>query len=149
MKRFFPLKYVLGMGVLFLIVPLLGLSWIVYNAELNDVTITICFFLVGLIICGPVAYFQNQENASIVFEKGQIINYINDGTLNFGWAEEIKKIKRIEICNNDKAKEIFKNCKSKKVMLIDFGSYNIKYIPVSLFTNNQINQIIKYIKANK
>ena len=149
MKRFVPLKYVLGMGVLFLIVPLLGLSWIVYNAELNDVTITICFFLVGLIICGPVAYFQNQENASIVFEKGQIINYINDGTLNFGWAEEIKKIKRIEIYNNDKAKEIFKNCKSKKVMLIDFGSYNIKYIPVSLFTNNQINQIIKYIKANK
>ncbi|MBR7151951.1 MAG: hypothetical protein IKD02_06425 [Clostridia bacterium] len=149
MKRFVPLKYVLGMGVLFLIVPLLGLSWIVYNAELNDVTITICFFLVGLIICGPVAYFQNQENASIVFEKGQIINYINDGTLNFGWAEEIKKIKRIEICNNDKVKEIFKNCKSKKVMLIDFGSYNIKYISVSLFTNNQINQIIKYIKANK
>lgn len=41
MKRFVPLKYVLGMGVLFLIVPLLGISWIVYNAELNDVTITI------------------------------------------------------------------------------------------------------------
>ena len=46
-------------------------------------------------------------------------------------------------------KKIFKNCKSKKVLLIDFCLYNIKYISVSLFTNNQINQILKYIENSK
>ena len=149
MKRFVPFKYILGMCVLFFIVPLSIMIFMLCIIGANEVTIPICIFLSGLIISGPFAYLKNQNNASIVFENGQIINYINDGTSNFGWAEEIKNIKRIEICNNEKVKKIFQNCKSKKVLLIDLGSCNIKYISVSLFTTNQINQILKHIENNK
>ena len=149
MKRFVPLKYILVMITLFFILPLLIILLMLYIIGLNKVTISVCMFLSVLIISGPYAYYKNRENASIVFKNRQIINYINDGTLNFGWAEEIEKIKRIEVANNGKAKNIFKNCKSKKVLLIDFGSYNIKYISISLFTNYQIKRIIEYIDNNK
>ena len=149
MKRFVPLKYILVMITLFFILPLLAILLMLYIIGLNKVTISVCMFLSVLIISGPYAYYKNRENASIVFKNRQIINYINDGTLNFGWAEEIEKIKRIEVANNGKAKNIFKNCKSKKVLLIDFGSYNIKYISISLFTNYQIKRIIEYIDNNK
>jgi hypothetical protein len=149
MKRFVPLKYILVMITLFFILPLLTILFMLYIIGLNKVTISVCMFLSVLIISGPYAYYKNRENASIVFKNRQIINYINDGTLNFGWAEEIENIKRIEVANNEKAKKIFKNCKSKKVLLIDFGSYNIKYISISLFTNYQIKRIIEYIDNNK
>ena len=150
MKRVVPLKYIFGMITLFVIVPASLIFLMLYAIGANDVTIAMCLFLGFLaIVGGPYAYYSNQENASIVFENGQIINYMNDGTLNFGWAEEIQKIKRIELSNGEKAKSFFKNCKAKRVLLIDFGSHNIKYISVDLFTNNQINQILKYIENNK
>ena len=149
MKRFVPLKYILGMCTLFLAVPIIAISLLLYVIGINDVTIAICIFLVALVIIGPFVFFKNLENASILFKEGKIVNYINDGTANFGWAEEIKKINKIEISDNEKVKKIFKNCKSKKVLLIDFGLYNIKYISVSLFTNNQINQILKYVENRR
>ncbi len=149
MKKFVPLKYIIGMTVLFIVNPLVLILLIVYIIGLNNFTIAICIFSGSFVVIGPITYFLNQENASVVFKDKKIINYMNDGTLNFGWAEEIKRIKKIKIANNKEAKEYYKNCKSKKVLLIDFGSYNIKYISVSLFTNSQINKMIKYIENNK
>lgn len=149
MKRFVPLKYILGMIVLFFLIPGSLIILISCIIGFNDVTVGICMFLGFLIIVGPVTYFNNVENASIVFENQQIINYMNDGTSNFGWAEEIREIERIEIINNTEAKKHFKNCKSKKVLLITLASCRKKYISVSLFTNKQIHQIIKYIENSK
>jgi hypothetical protein len=74
---------------------------------------------------------------------------MNDGTSNFGWTEEIKSIKKIEVADNKQVKKHFKNCKSNKVLLIDFGFNNFKYISVSLFTNFQINKILMHIKGQK
>lgn len=149
MKRFVPLKYILGMCALFLVLPTIAISLLLYFIGVNDVTIAICIFLGVLVISGPFVYFQNLENTSILFEEGRIVNYINDGTANFGWAEEIKKINKIEIADNEKVKKFFKNCKSKKVLLIDFGFNNVKYISLSLFTKNQINGILKCIESCK
>jgi len=86
MKKFIPLKYIIVMHILFLIIPSL-LILIFYIIGFNDVTIAISIFLGFLIIIEPFVYIKNQENASIVFENKQIINHINDGTSNFGWAE--------------------------------------------------------------
>ena len=137
------------MIVLFFLIPGSLIILISCIIGFNDVTVGICMFLGFLIIVGPVTYFNNVENASIVFENQQIINYMNDGTSNFGWAEEIREIERIEIINNKEAKKYFKNCKSKKVLLITLASCHKKYISVSLFTNKQIHQIIKYIENSK
>lgn len=149
MKKFVPLKYVLGMIALFVIIPISIFLVIIFTMELSNFAIAICMFLVGLVIFGPYVYYVNQENASIVIQDNRIINYMNDGTLNFGWSEDINDIKRIELVNSEEVKKYYKNCKSKKALLIDFGSYNVKYISVSLFTNKQIDRILKYIQNSK
>ncbi len=137
------------MTVLFLVVPLSFILLITYVIGVNDFTIAINIFLSALIFFGPFAYFKNQENASIIIKNNQIINYINDGTSNFGWTEEITIIKSIEIVSNEKIKKYYANCSAKKVLLIDFGYYNIKYISMDLFTNSQIEQILRYIQNAK
>lgn len=145
-KKYIPLKYVLGMAMLFVLIPILCILLIIFVIGFSKLTITISMFLGVLIISGPIAYFKNQENASVVFENDTITNYMNDGTSNFGWTEEIKRIKRIELVDNNKAKEYFKNCKSNKVLLLDFGAHNVKYISVGLFTKAQIDRILMHIE---
>ena len=140
MKRFVPLKYILGMIVLFFIVPVTVIFLI-----LNDETIAICIFLGALPIVGLPVYYKNQENASIVFTEGQIINYINDGTSNFGWAEEIADIKSVRLVGKEDVQKYYKQYNKQKALLIDFGQGNIKYIHVGLFSKRQIQKIMKLL----
>ena len=134
------------MLVIFFAVPVMSFLLLVLTVGLNDLIVAIGVFLGGLIIIGPFVYFKNRENASIVIENNTLTNYMNDGTANFGWTEEIEKIKRIEITDGENAKKYYKNCRAKKVLLLDFGSYNIKYISVGLFTDNQIKKILECLQ---
>ena len=146
MKKYVPLIYILGMLGLFLIIPITVIFLIIFIVGINDLTSAICMFLGLLVIIGPFIYIKNEDNASIVIRNNTLTNYINDGTLNFGLTEEINKIQKIVLVDNAELKKYFKNCKAKKALLIDFGSYNIKYISLSLFTKNQIKQILKDLK---
>ena len=148
MKRFIPLKYVLGMAVLFLILPVSLILLINLTLELTDITSRICIFLGCQIIAGPFVYCWNQENACIIIQNNTIKNCMSDGTLNFRWTEEIEKIQRIELISQEKKEYWGGKVIKRKVILIDFGFGNIKYICVDLFTNGQIEQIINYLSEN-
>ena len=143
MKKYVPLKYLLGMILMFFIAPIVIVLLMVFVIGLNDFTIAISLFFGALFLLGPFVYFKNQENASIVIKNNTITNHINDGTSNFGWTEEIGSIRKITLVNNEVIKKHFKNCKAKKVLLIDLGEYNVKYISASLFTKHQIKRILK------
>ena len=149
MKKFVPSKYIIGMTLLFFIIPMTLICILVCIIGLNDLTTAICIFLSTIIIIGPVVYYKNQENASIVITNDQITNYINDGTSNFGWTEDLINIKKFEVVNNKEVKKYYRNCKSKKVLLIDFGSYNTKYIAITLFSKKQIKNIINHLYEHR
>ena len=146
MKRFVPLKYLFGMIILFIVAPISTTLLLISLTGWTELTITITIFMAALVIVGPIVYHQNQENASVVIHNNMITNYINDGTRNFGWTEDICKVRKAEIVDLAHVRQYYKNCTSKKVLFIDFGSNNVKYISVSLFTNNQINKILKHLK---
>lgn len=143
---YFPLKYVVIMIGLFLIMPIISIIVLLNVVGINEFTIAFSMFWVFLIIFGPYVFEQNKENASIVIEGNSITNYINDGTRNFGWTEEINKITEVRLVKKEEVKKHFKNCRAKKAILINFGEYNIKYISVSLFTKKQIKQILKRLQ---
>jgi len=150
MKKYVPLKYILGMIALFFVIPLSLILLIIFVIGFNDLTIAITIFLCGtIILLGPAAYYHNQESASIVIQNNTITNYMADSTLNHGWTEEIKNIKKIELVGKEEVRKYYKHFKSKKALLIDFGSHKIQYISVSLFTNKQIKQILGDIEDIK
>ena len=148
MKRFVPIKYIFGMIALFFLLPLFLAFFITLVFGFNHYTITVTIFLVAVVISGPFVYIWNLGAASIIIEDGRLHNYIIDGTMNNGWIEDIKDIKTIEVTSCEKAQKYYKNCKAKKVLLIDFGAYNVKYIAVTLFTKRQIAQILKEIEKH-
>ena len=146
MKKYVPIKYIIGIIGLFFIIPILLILLMVLIIGLNNLTIPISIFLVFLIIIGPIVYCKNQENASVIIKDNKITNNINDGTSNFGWTEEINNIKKVQVANNAEIKKHFTNCKSKKVLIINFGVYNVKYISMDLFTNKQTIAILNYLR---
>lgn len=147
MKRFIPIKYTLGMVFLFWLVPVAIFLALFFFVNMNDHTIAISIFLGCLAVFGgPVAYIANLDNASVVIENGMLTNNINDGTLHFGWTEEIGDINSIKIVNTNDVSKIYKNCKAKKVLLIDFGYGNVKYIAVGLFTKYQIKKMMQILQ---
>ena len=148
MKRFVPIKYILGMTALFFVLPLLLILLITFVIGFNDFTIAITIFLVALMISGPFVYIWNLGATSIVIKDGRLYNNIIDGTSNNGWIEDIKGIKTITVTSCEQVQKYYKNCKAKKVLLIDFGAYNVKYIAITLFTKRQITQILKEIEKH-
>ena len=151
MKKFVPLKYILGMILIFFVIPITILLSIVFVVGMkSDLAIGVSIFCGAVIlILGPYACVKNQENSSLIITKDKIMNYINDGTLNFGWEEDIVKVRSIKIVGNKEVQKYFKNCRAKKALLIDFGGCNIKYVAVSLFTNKQIDRIIQCIQRKQ
>ena len=145
MKKFVPFKYILVMIALFLIIPLLIIFLLLSLIGKNDTTIGLSMFFGFLIIIGPLAYYKNLENASIIIKDNSLTNNINDGTLNFGWTEDIKNIKEMKIVDKMTIQKYYKNCRSKNSILFNFGNYKFKYISISLFTRNQVKKILKYI----
>ena len=99
-------------------------------------------------ISGPFVYIWNLGATSIVIKDGRLHNNIIDGTSNNGWIEDIKGIKTITVTSCEQVQKYYKNCKAKKVLLIDFGAYNVKYIAITLFTKRQITQILKEIEKH-
>ena len=149
MKRFVPLKYIFGMITIFFVIPILVMLLIGFVIGFNKFTIVVTMFLVFLTLAGPYFYYLNLNAASIVIKDDKLYNNIIDGTLNNGWVEDIKDIQKIQVTCREKVHKYYKNCKAKKVLLIDFGSYNIKYIAVTMFTKRQINQILNEIENRR
>lgn len=148
MKKYVPFKYVLGMVGLYVIMPVLMIYVLLELIGIYSFTIGLSLLFVGLIIIGPFVFAMNSENASVIIDESTITNYMNDGTRNFGWTEERREIKSIKIATKEEVQEVYKDCRAKKALLIDFGGHNIKYISVSLFTNSQISKMLKHLRSN-
>jgi hypothetical protein len=149
MKKFVPINYIILMVLSFFIIPVSVILFIVFATELNKLTFSIAAFCVALIIAGPYSLYTNDKNASIVITNDYIFNCVYDGTPNIWWKENISKVQSIKVADNAAAREIQPGCVAKKVLLIDFGSGNVKYIPLTLFTEKQIKQIIEYIEKRR
>lgn len=78
-------------------------------------------------------------------EESIICEVFDGKTDNSGWVEEIKNIKNIKITTRQECQKYYKNCHAKKVILIDFGNGNVKYIALTWFTNRQSEKILQTI----
>lgn len=147
-KTFVPIKYILFMVGFFEVLPALTMLLIIQFFGIQRVTVSIIFFCASLfLILGPVSLVKNRVNNSVVFENNAVTNFMNDGTDNFWWTEEIDNIRSAEIVDQSDVRKYYKNCRAKKAILIDLGQGNIKYIAVDAFTNREINQILCRLKS--
>ena len=150
MKRYMPLKYIFGIVGIFVIIPLslMGILLSVLGTKISFV-VSFCMFLCFCPLVLPIVLVLNRDNASIIISDTVLINNINDGTLNFGWEEELNRITDVKLMDGAEVKKYYKNCRAKRALLIHFGNYNVKYISVDLFTKQQINIIIQRLKNNR
>ncbi len=149
MKRYVPIKYTVLMAFLFFIIPVLSAITLLTAFEISRPVIWACVCSIGLIFVGPVIYTQNLKCSSIAIDSHTVTNYISDGTRNFGWTEEIRKIRSIKLVSREEVREHFPNCNCRTALLIDFGAYNMKYISMDFFSERQIQKIIEHLAAKK
>lgn len=149
MKRFTPLFYLILLSTIYVLLPsvIITILWVVVGTSIISIMGSI--FCGGLIVLYPIVLYQNRENASVVISQNAIENYINDRTSNFGWIEDIINIRSIAITDNIECQKYFKNCKSKRVILIDFGNENVKYIALTWFTNRQAKNMVQTINERR
>ena len=129
----------------------------------------ICFYLIGFLvfylltlgnsvvpfyfICAPIGFGILFEFLALItpgffkliIKNGIIENNIMDGTNNDGWCESISNIRKIELVGKEEVQKYFKQFNKSKAILIDFGSYNVKYIYAGLFSKRQIKKIMKLL----
>lgn len=147
-KTFVPIKYILFMVGFFEFLPALVMFLSIQFLGIQRITVSIIFFCASLIlVLGPVSLVKNRVNNSVVFENNAVTNFMNDGTDNFWWTEEIDNIRSAEIVDQAVVQQYYKNCRAKKAILLDFGQEKIRYITVDSFTNRQINQILHRLKS--
>lgn len=149
MKKYVPLKYIFGMLGLFLLIPCAAILILLKIVGIYDIAFAFIAFFGFLIVIGPIVFIKNTENASVIITETTLTNYMNDGTSNFGWSAEIDTIKAVKLAENRELTKIFKNCRTKKAILIDFGAGNIKYISVSLFSKRQIKNMLDNLESKK
>ena len=153
-QRYTPFKYVLGMIGLFGLFPALMIYLFLGPIPYNDYTVTVVvFFAAWIVFLGPVTFIINRNNASIVINGKQLMNFMNDGRRTyyggsaFIWEENVEKIQSMILTDKTAVQEWYPKCRAKKVLLFDFGGGNVKFISVSLFTEKQLKTIMAHIDS--
>lgn len=147
-KRFVPIMLIIVyIASALLISGIVVLFWLLLGAHQITITLTGAYGVLILIYIPRIAYLW-RDDSSIVIDETTIACLLVDGKTNNGqWVEEIKNIISIKIGTKEDCREYYKNCSSKRVILIDFGNGNIKYIPLTGFTRHQANQMINIINT--
>ncbi len=146
-KRFFPIKLIYIYAILVIVLSIiLVLLWIFWG-DISLVGLTISWG--GIIIFIPIFVFFHRKDMSVVISEKVISNYSIDKNASSFWTEEIVNLRSIKITSGDECRKYYKGCKEKKVILLDFGNGNIKYIPISLFTKKQAEKIVETIESRR
>ncbi len=149
MKRFVAIKGIVLLIFSFIIPEIIIailLLCLVEPCEWRNYGIVICLIAV---ICTIIELFYLKLSSSIVITETVIKNDFSDGTRNEGWIEEISEIQSYKITDCKEGQKYYKNCKAKKILLIDFGNGNVKYIAMSWFTKKQIEKILATIEERR
>ena len=154
MKTIIPVKFIMVLTVICLImfpillylVPLIMFYLLTFGNSI--VPYYVIFIGIALGIIMEFWFVFSPEYCKLVIKNGTISNFINDGTNNDGWCENISNIKTIEVVGKEKVQKYYKQFNKNKAILIDFGNYNIKYIYAGWFSKKQINKIINLL-SNK
>lgn len=150
MKRFIPIKYVMGLTIFWLMLFPIGsfaclyiLVGLIVDYRLPVYAIFV-FLSVGIYF--EISALLTKELNSVVFTDESVSNYILDGTNNDGWTEALSDVKSVELMEKNEIKQYYKQFNKNKGILIDFGNHNIKYIYAGGFSKRQIEKIIRQIK---
>lgn len=149
MKKFHQLKTALSLVILAVVLCIIvGIHWLF---------IGYCGWTLGLtVICGlysllfiPLLLWQYYKHFYVIVDNSSIsCEVIDDKTDNGGWVEDLENVKSVKITTKEECQKYYKNCNSKKVILIDFGNGNVKYIALKWFTAKQAQKIVKAITEN-
>lgn len=147
--KFTPLRYLIILSIIYIVIPvtIMVMLWVFVGTSI--ITISVTIFSCGVIMIYPKVLYENRENASIKITSTTIENYINDSTGNSGWIEELVEIQSYKITDCKEGQKYYKNCKAKKILLIDFGNGNVKYIALHEFTKKQIEKILATIEERR
>ena len=150
MKRFVAIKGIV-LFILIFIVPaiIVGILLLVYlpeSCEWRNIGIILCS---GTVIAAIIAIVSMRYCEAVVITDTSIENIFSDGTRNWGWIEEPSEIQSYKITDCNEGKKYYKNCRVKKILLIDFGNGNVKYIAMSWFTKKQIEKILATIEERR
>ena len=153
--KIIPVKFIVGLSIisiiifpiLFYIIPFI----LFYILTIGNSIVPYYVIFIGIPfgVIGEIMFIISPEYCKLIIENGTVSNFIFDGTNNDGWCENISNIKKIELVGKEEVQKYYKQFKKNKAILIDFGSYNIKYIYAGLFSKKQIKRIFNLLRANK
>lgn len=146
-KRFIPIKYVILNVSICIILPLIlvGVIWGIWGLTYITIPMGIILLLIVLVL-SPILFYQNKDSSCIKISSTKIENPIVDRTRNNGWVEELANIQSVKITTKEECRNYYKDCSSKRVLLIDFGNGNIRYIALDWFSKRQSEMILSTIK---
>ena len=147
MKTIVPFKYTIGMLCAFDILPAVLLVAVNLSPIMSKVAIRLSYLFLAFILLGPLVFFLNLRNSSIIIRNGLLTNNISDGTRNYGWTEEMCYIRKAEAVTQLQVHSYYRSFPGKKAILIDFGKGNIKYIAADLFSKRQIKAILNILNS--
>ena len=142
-KKFIPIKYIIGIIILFVILPIVFLIFLLatdfLKGDLKFVLIVTCAFLP---LVGTFIFIPNNSTASMLVVDGkEIYNFIPNGTIDYFWHADITENTKVRIALKSEIYRLFKNKRTKVGLVFDFGDGIVRYVSCNLFSKNQIIKI--------
>lgn len=149
MKKIHCIKLIyLDVLIAIILSIIIGILWIVVGT--TEIINAINGFLISIVLfCIPICIWNNIYHLFVAIDEQSIECEVLDGKSgNGGWVEDLVNIQSVKITTKEECRKIYKDCRSKKVILIDFGQGNIKYIALKWFTRKQSQRILETINEN-
>ena len=147
MKKIIPFKFIAGLIIFFILIPLTIVLLLLTSIEKGDLIIALVMFLFIGPIAGIVSLIKNDVYILINLLSGQVTNNVFYNMDSWNWTKNIKSAKDIYF-TKDKTViyQLFKRkYRPKKTLVFVFPNQEIKFMPLGLFTKRQIDKITKII----
>ncbi len=149
MKRFVAIKSILLFVFIFILPAIIVGTLLLCLVEPCEWRNFVVAFCVAAIVAAIIAIVSMRYCEAVVITDTSLENLFSDGTRNWGWIEELSEIISLKVTDRNEGKKYYKNCRVKKILLIDFGNGNVKYIAMSWFTKKQIEKILATIEERR
>ena len=149
-KRFIPaMLIVLYICIAIILAGIVTLFWVLLGVHPISIGISVGYGCI-IVFFIPLVACSWKSNSSVIIEENAIFCLLLDGKTNNGhWIETIENIKSIKVTTKEEVQEYYKNCHSKRIILIDFEGGNVKYIPLTGFTKKQTMRMLQTIETQR
>lgn len=132
-------------GIVVGTLAVIGVLWLTLGVHELTISITVAFGI-AILICVPACFIWSLRLGTITIYEDKVIYWSPADSGNVLQVIPINQIQSVRVVSKAEIKQYDEKSNAKKSLLFDLGGENVKYVVINIFTQTQVQNLVRLIE---